>query len=65
MTTLYVSIHCDNCGEWVNAAPSKKPQGVGLLTAKLKKEGWSRVNNSMYQDLCPICLKKSHKGELK
>jgi hypothetical protein len=66
MTTLYtVSIHCDNCGEWVEAAPSKQPKGVSLLAKQLKKEGWSRVTNSMYQDLCPTCLKKSHKGELK
>ena len=67
MTTQYtISIHCDNCGEWVEAAPVRKPSGVaGTLAKQLKRQGWSRVTNSQYTDLCPVCLKKSQVGQLK
>lgn len=67
MTTRYtISIHCDNCGEWVESAPVPKPSGVsGTLVKQLKRQGWSRVTNAAFQDLCPVCLKKSQVGELK
>lgn len=67
MTTRYtVSIHCDRCGDWVEAAPVTKTSGVaGTLAKQLKRSGWSRVTNSAFMDLCPTCLKVSHVGGLK
>ena len=67
MTTKYaISIHCDRCGEWVEAAPALKPAGIaGTLVMHLKRQGWSRVNNSYHTDLCPTCVESDRKAEPK
>ena len=63
MTTRYtISIHCDRCGEWQEAPSVQKPSGIATNLAKhLKRQGWSRVTNSQFTDLCPDCLKDSYR----
>ena len=66
MTTRYtVSIHCDRCAEWVEAAPVTKTACVAAtLVKQLKRQGWSRVTNSQYTDLCQECLEESRKEKV-
>lgn len=70
MTVIFsADVMCDACGNWIGttvSGPNSKGQNLASRAVKIaKKHGWSRQTNHTYLDVCPDCLKKIHRGELK
>lgn len=66
MTVVYTAdVFCDRCGVWEHGTTGRRQQALATVAIETaKKLGWSRQNNSMFLDLCPKCLDKTHKGEV-
>lgn len=53
------TVWCDNCGNWIAQAPSKKE-----ALADAKESGWFRVRGAEKMvDLCPACTAENKKSE--
>lgn len=68
MTVIFrADVFCDGCGNWIPTEVSGPKQSglIGRAVAEAKKQGWSRDTKCTYLDVCPECLKRFHRGELK
>lgn len=63
MTVIYTAdVFCDRCGNWFHGDTGFTASGLATkVVRRAKAAGWSRVNNSQWLDLCPVCVIESRK----